>query len=72
MIITNKAECHSCEDVIQSMFRHDYQTCKCGNLFVDGGRDYLRRGGPAFGDGSWTDLSEVTDDEQGWDDVDKT
>lgn len=70
MIITNKAECHSCGDVIQSTFRHDYQTCKCGNLFVDGGQEYLRRGGYALDDSSWTDLSEVTEDEKGWDDGD--
>ena len=32
-----------CEEEIESVHRHDFVTCKCGNVSVDGGKDYLRR-----------------------------
>ena len=44
MIITNKAKCKLCGNVIESKYRHDYVTCNCGEISVDGGKDYLRRG----------------------------
>jgi ribosomal protein S27AE len=37
-------QCPRCSDVIVSEHRHDWRTCKCGLVFVDGGRDYLRCG----------------------------
>jgi len=40
----NKARCLKCNDVIESMYRHDFVRCKCGNIFVDGGLDYMRAG----------------------------
>ena len=45
MIIKNKAQCGLCKDIIESTYRHDFKECKCGAIFVDGGKDYLRRGG---------------------------
>ena len=42
-IITNKAQCKLCKDIIESKHRHDYVSCKCGEIAVDGGKDYLRR-----------------------------
>lgn len=45
MILKNKAQCKLCDDVIESKYRHDFVSCKCGEIFVDGGKDYLRRGG---------------------------
>ena len=30
-------------EVIESTYRHDYKTCRCGRVSVDGGHDYLRR-----------------------------
>jgi hypothetical protein len=45
MIVRNAAECARCGDVIESRYRHDYVSCKCGGIFVDGGKDYIRRGG---------------------------
>jgi hypothetical protein len=33
-----------CGDEIESKYRHDYVSCKCGGISVDGGKDYLRRG----------------------------
>lgn len=47
-IISNKAECRECRDVIESKSVHDYRSCKCGAIFVDGGREYLRRGGKSL------------------------
>ncbi|MBQ9268922.1 MAG: hypothetical protein IJ206_05310 [Oscillospiraceae bacterium] len=42
-IIENAAKCNYCGDVIESTYRHDFQTCSCGRVSVDGGHDYLRR-----------------------------
>lgn len=44
-IIRNMAKCFLCGDIIESKHRHDFVRCKCGAIFVDGGIDYLRRGG---------------------------
>ncbi len=41
----NAAKCHKCGDVIRSVHRHDFQSCKCGAIFIDGGDDYYRAGG---------------------------
>ena len=41
--IKNIAKCLLCGDIIESKHRHDYVTCKCGNLSVDGGKDYWKR-----------------------------
>jgi hypothetical protein len=38
-------ECPKCHEVIWSRHRHDFRYCKCGAVYVDGGRDYLKRGG---------------------------
>lgn len=32
-----------CKDVIESKYRHDFVTCSCGNISVDGGNDYFKR-----------------------------
>jgi hypothetical protein len=39
----NKAKCLKCNTVVESKYRHDYVTCNCGNVSVDGGNDYLKR-----------------------------
>ena len=36
--------CAACKDEIWSRHGHDFRYCKCGNTFVDGGRNYLRYG----------------------------
>lgn len=40
----NRARCKLCGDTIESKFRHDFVKCRCGEIFVDGGVDYLRYG----------------------------
>ena len=42
-IMRNRAQCLICGDIIESTYRHDFVTCKCGALSVDGGHDYIRR-----------------------------
>lgn len=38
----NGATCNLCKEYIRSRNRHDYKTCKCGNLSVDGGSWYAK------------------------------
>lgn len=56
-IIRNAIRCNICGDIIESTYRHDYVTCRCGACAVDGGHDYLRRGFKEKG--CYTELSEV-------------
>jgi len=42
-ILQNEAKCRKCDDIIWSAHRHDFKTCKCGAISVDGGLDYIRR-----------------------------
>lgn len=53
----NAAQCKVCGEVIESKWRNNHVTCGCGNLSVDGGHDYIRRG---FRDGkdSFENLNE--------------
>lgn len=44
-VIRNAARCSKCKDIIESTHRHDFVQCTCATIFVDGGLDYLRRGG---------------------------
>ena len=39
----NSAKCNKCGEVLISRFTHDFQTCSCGKVSVDGGKDYLKR-----------------------------
>lgn len=58
-ILANKAKCRKCGDIIESRSVHDYVHCKCGAISVDGGLDYLKRGGsPEYFD----DMSIVVKD----------
>jgi hypothetical protein len=45
MIVRNEAECKLCGDRVYSRHHHDFRTCKCGAISVDGGREYMRRVG---------------------------
>jgi hypothetical protein len=58
-IIRNAARCRKCGDEVESENRHDFVTCSCGSLSVDGGLDYLKRSGdPA----NCEELSEYSDE----------
>lgn len=43
MIVVNQIRCKKCGDEPFSKHRHDFVSCKCGAVAVDGGQDYLRR-----------------------------
>lgn len=43
IILRNSARCLHCGDEVESTHRHDFRTCGCGELSVDGGHDYIRR-----------------------------
>lgn len=38
----NRAKCKLCKDIIESFHQHDYVTCKCGEIAIDGGNYNLR------------------------------
>lgn len=38
----NRAKCKKCETIIESFHSHDYVTCKCGEISVDGGLQYYK------------------------------
>ena len=44
-IILNRAKCNKYGDIITSYHGHDYVSCKCGLITVDGGTNYLKRTG---------------------------
>ena len=44
-ILKNSAQCAVCGDILVSKHRHDFVSCSCGSIFIDGGTDYLRAGG---------------------------
>ena len=60
-IIRNRAKCKLCGDIIESEYRHDFVPCKCGEIFVDGGHDYIRCGANDLR--NIIDMSEVVDED---------
>ncbi len=44
-ILLNRVRCLKCDTVIVSKHRHDFTTCPCGAVSVDGGSHYLKRVG---------------------------
>lgn len=40
-ILHNKAVCLKCGDEIESLYPDDIKTCSCGNVWVEGGKDYI-------------------------------
>ena len=44
MILSNKIQCRNCGDIIESFYTHDFKRCSCCRVFVDGGKEYGRRG----------------------------
>lgn len=43
MIIKNRIKCKTCGDVVESEHIHDFKSCSCERVAVDGGHSYLRR-----------------------------
>lgn len=42
-LVQNQVECLKCGDKPLSAHRHDFNTCQCGSISVDGGLEYTRR-----------------------------
>lgn len=55
-IVRNAIRCNHCGDEIESFHVHDFKTCTCGAVSVDGGKEYLRRCFSSQSD--YIDLSE--------------
>lgn len=55
----NSAQCLNCMEVIRSKNRHDYVTCSCGNVSVDGGSWYIKR---CYGGKGYLDIIEMFED----------
>jgi len=51
----NAAKCLLCGETIRSKDRHDFVSCKCGSLKVDGGSWYIKR---CAEEGKYIELSE--------------
>lgn len=64
-ILSNRAGCLTCGDVVYSAHRHDYSQCRCGRMAVDGGMAYLRR----VGERDYMHEMSVTLDEELVDDI---
>lgn len=62
-IIKNAAKCLNCNEIVESKNRHDFVMCSCGNLAVDGGKDYLKR---SVGKHGTKDMSITTHDKTCW------
>jgi len=56
----NRARCRACGSIIESRSCHDYVSCECGGIAVDGGREYLRRTATELDD--IEEMSEYEDD----------
>ena len=52
-----RIKCKKCGDILQSKYRHDFQMCKCGSCYIDGGDDYCRVGGEKE-DIEWIDRND--------------
>jgi hypothetical protein len=49
-LMRNAAHCLVCDTIVESRTRHDFRSCKCGNVSVDGGTWYARRLGGEKGE----------------------
>lgn len=56
-LVANRIECLSCGSILHSKSVHDFVTCACGRVSLDGGSNYQR----VLGEG-WKDISVTTSD----------
>jgi len=54
-----------CFDIIESHHRHDFVRCKCGNIFLEGGQDYVLYGGATITQHDKHDINLLTEYKQG-------
>ena len=60
-IKTNKIKCTHCGDVIESAYTHDFKSCSCATVSIDGGKSYLKRSFK-YSPNDFVDLSEYEND----------
>lgn len=60
-LIRNAVRCLQCGDVIESKHTHDYVSCSCGNIALDGGPSYARLAGRGLADASYEPLHQYED-----------
>ena len=62
-IVQNSVICNLCNDEIWSANTHDFKSCTCGNISVDGGLEYLRRvGKDSYKDTSFSMTEQCIED----------
>lgn len=61
MIIINANKCLMCGDTVFSRARHDFRSCYCGNLSVDGGTFYRDDSGTIGGEKYGRTLIHIPD-----------
>jgi hypothetical protein len=44
-LLQNALRCKLCDTIIVSLTVHDFQKCECGQVMVDGGREYAKFSG---------------------------
>lgn len=42
--VVDAIQCPNCKDIIFSRAHHDYHSCTCGGISIDGGFEYLKFG----------------------------
>ena len=65
-ILVNKIRCKRCGDAIESKDQHQFISCKCGAVAIDGGHYHLSRTGNQE---DWEELSKVVDTTESSDDL---
>ena len=56
VLVKNAAKCLKCGDIIESKYSHNYVSCSCGSISIDGGTNYAKR---VYTEGTeWEELSE--------------
>lgn len=53
----NRAKCKLCQSIIESFHLNDFVSCKCGEIFVNGGTDDYKCGA-----GEWSNFLRVDDE----------
>ena len=59
-IIKNVAKCRLCGEVIESKRLYDVQTCRCGEISVEGGKNYIGR----FASTNWHNIIDLSEYEE--------
>jgi len=59
-----KIRCKKCDDIIESKYRHDFKSCKCGKISIDGGSSYLKCSWPEGDPTEWIEILQTPNIEE--------